>query len=129
MSAAKAAPAPACAPKGGAPEPAKTTAKAADKTAVIPTAAQTSAQSPDSPIAVVSLLLGRRREPRHWLIAAHGDPAGLAARLQGSLAEYAAAASPGTSPFANSATSATAQSTPNTTAPTRPLAPGPKPAP
>ena len=124
MSTAKAAPAPACAPKGGAPEPppepAKTTAKAADKTAVTPTAAQTSAQSPDSPIAVVSLLLGRRREPRHWLIAAHGDPAGLAARLQGSLAEYAAAASPGTSPFANSATSATAQSTPqaapNTTA-------------
>jgi len=120
LSTAKAAPTPACAPKGGAPEPAKTTAKAADKTAVTPTAAQPSAQSPDSPIAVVSLLLGRRREPRHWLIAAHGDPAGLAARLQGTLAEYAAAASPGTSPYANTATSATAQSTPkaapNTTA-------------
>ena len=32
---------------------------------------------------MVSLLLGRRRMWRHWLIAAHGDPAGLAARLQG----------------------------------------------
>jgi oligopeptide/dipeptide ABC transporter ATP-binding protein len=39
---------------------------------------------------VVSLLLGRRREPRHWLIEAHGDPAGLAARLQASLAELQA---------------------------------------
>ena len=50
-----------------------------------------------SPIAVVSLLLGRRRAARHWLIAAHGDPAGLAARLQGRLVPVApsdAAASP-----------------------------------
>ena len=38
------------------------------------------------PIAIVSLLLGRRREPRHWLIASHGDPAGLAARLRQALA-------------------------------------------
>ena len=104
----------ACAPEYGAPEPppepAKPTAKRADKTAE-KTSAKTSAQSHHSPIAVVSLLVGRRREPRHWLIAAHGDPAGLAARLQGTLAEYAAATS--TSPFSNTATSATAQSTPN----------------
>ncbi len=58
---------------------------------------------------MVSLLLGRRREPHHWLIAAHGDPAGLAARIQGALAEFAPAASTATSPFTNTATSATAR--------------------
>ncbi len=44
---------------------------------------------------MVSLLLGRRREPRHWLIKADGDPAGLAARLQAPLAAF--------SPFARAA--------------------------
>jgi hypothetical protein len=41
---------------------------------------------------VVSLLLGRRREPRHWLIKADGDPAGLAARLQAPLAAFSPSA-------------------------------------
>ena len=44
-----------------------------------------SAKAGHGPIAVVSLLLGRRRAARHWLITAHGDPTGLAARLQGPL--------------------------------------------
>jgi len=56
-----------------------------------------SAKAGHGPIAVVSLLLGRRRASHHWLIAAHGDPAGLAVRLQGRLvpvAPSACAASP-----------------------------------
>ena len=44
-----------------------------------------SAKAGHGPIAVVSLLLGRRRAAHHWLITAHGDPTGLAARLQGPL--------------------------------------------
>ena len=51
-----------------------------------------SAKAGDGPIAVVSLLLGRRRAARHWLITAHGDPAGLATRLQGPLAPFAPSA-------------------------------------
>ena len=51
-----------------------------------------SAKAGDGPIAVVSLLLGRRRASHHWLITAHGDPAGLATRLQGPLAPSACAA-------------------------------------
>lgn len=50
------------------------------------------ARNAESPVAVVSLLLGRRRKPRHWLLATHGDPGGLAARLLGTLAEFAASA-------------------------------------
>ena len=41
---------------------------------------------------MVSLLLGRRREPRDWLIKADGDPAGLAARLQAPLAAFSPSA-------------------------------------
>ena len=48
-----------------------------------------SAKAGHGPIAVVSLLLGRRRAAHHWLITAHGDPTGLAARLQGRLAPVA----------------------------------------
>ena len=57
---------------------------------------------------MVSLLLGRRREPRHWLIEAHGDPAGLAARLQHTLAEFAANPSPSANAATNTSTNATA---------------------
>ncbi len=77
---APAAPAFAFAPRGRDPEPARGTAQPS---------AKTGAKTGASPIAVVSLLLGRRRASRHWLIAAHGDPAGLAARLQGRLVPVA----------------------------------------
>ena len=79
MPTAPAAPAFAFTPRGRDPEPARGTA-------------QPSAKTGASPIAVVSLLLGRRRASRHWLIAAHGDPAGLAARLQGRLVPVAPSA-------------------------------------
>ena len=82
---APAAPASAFAPGNGEPEPNPQPAR---------TTTQTSPKPTPSPIAVVSLLLGRRREPRHWLIEAHGDPAGLAARLQASLAEGATSSGP-----------------------------------
>ncbi len=92
------------------PEPAKTPAQA-------------TAHPPASSIAVVSLRLGRRREPRHWLLASQGDPAGLAARLQGSLAAFTATAPSGngndssSSPLASVTTSAPATTTPRATPP------------
>jgi len=57
-----------------------------------------SAKTGSSRIAVVSLLLGRRRASHHWLITAHGDPAGLATRLQGRLAPFAPSTCAPTSP-------------------------------
>ena len=92
MPIAPAAPASAFSPRGRDPEPARGTAQPSAKTG-----AKTGLKTVASPIAVVSLLLGRRRAAHHWLIAAHGDPAGLAARLQGRLVPVApsdAAASP-----------------------------------
>ncbi len=80
---APAAPASAIAPRGRDPEPARSTAQPS---------AKTEAKTGASPIAVVSLLLGRRRASHHWLITAHGDPAGLATRLQGPLAPFAPSA-------------------------------------
>lgn len=56
-----------------------------------------SAKAGDGPIAVVSLLLGRRRAALHWLITTHGDPLGLATRLQGPLAPFAPSACAATS--------------------------------
>jgi len=61
------------------------------------------AKTTTSSIAIVTLRLGRRREARHWLIASHGDPAGLAARLRKALAELASAANRSFSPGPNAA--------------------------
>ncbi len=81
---APAAPASGFTPRSRDPEPARGTAQPSAQPS-----AKTGLKTGASPVAVVSLLLGRRRAARHWLIAAHGDPAGLAARLQGRLAPVA----------------------------------------
>ena len=77
---APAAPASGFAPRSRDPEPARGTAQPSAQPS-----AKTGLKTGASPIAVVSLLLGRRRAAHHWLITAHGDPTGLAARLQGPL--------------------------------------------
>ena len=92
MPIAPAAPASGFAPRSRDPEPARGTAQPPAQPSAQPSAktgAKTGLKTGASPIAVVSLLLGRRRAARHWLIAAHGDPAGLAARLQGRLVPVA----------------------------------------
>ena len=88
MPIAPAAPASGFAPRSRDPEPARGTAQPSAQPSA-KTGGKTGLKTGASPIAVVSLLLGRRRAARHWLIAAHGDPAGLAARLQGRLAPVA----------------------------------------